>query len=364
MWARLIRFARRRLHHAGVVGILTAVVLLSADLLDGRKWPEKHLPWLAPILHRTAEARHLLEAVFIAVALAVLLGFFVVRIVSRIFGWDRLRSLSVEQLLVIPAAPDRHHYRLRMAQQVGDTEPFVTWSDAEAEIAARHPGLSGPERRSLYATWFGLRKEAFLLLERRDSKTGRWDPIAVSIVLPLTEHGQAELCSGRLKVVEIAASAEPVIAARNAQSSCLLVDTWIVRRKLLQKKRVREAHEHYAICLALAHVGVFWTGRAKAVLLVEADNRVVAATCKRLGFETLDTDATMLQSLAFPYTGQDAKVRRRAQMIAENVATVRQWPIEGYARPDEPAEPAPRSAPARWAAALKRRLGSLFPRRA
>jgi hypothetical protein len=336
VWGRLVRFAKRRTKEAGFFVILVAVVLIATEILDRSEAFKKRFPDVVPMLHRFTEYAHFFEASILVLAVAILLGLFVFGLVSWLFGRNRLRvaprRYGIERLLVLPGEPSGDTYRFRMAQHEGDLTAFVDWSDGEAEIAQRYPELHGPKRRKLYQTWFKIRKEAFLLLERFDRKSHQWNSIALSIMLPLTEHGQKQICEQRLKVVEIGDSRDAVIARDGEASPCFLIDTWIVKpRQILEQRVVREAHEHYGICLLFVHAGVLWDGTQPMTCLVEPDNRTVERVCERLGFVTAaTTDGYPLQSLSLPYQGSDALRQREFQLISSNVVALRSWPIVGF----------------------------------
>jgi hypothetical protein len=341
VFAWLIRTARRHIREAGVIGVIIAILLIGAEVMHRIEWLETNYPSIAEILHKVVDVAHIVEAAVVVCAIVILICFLVVKTMRKARLPVSPPSLGVERLLVIPDPPDPQHYRFRMAQHEGDLEPFVQWSDNEMEIAHRHPDLSDDKRRKLYLTWFRLRRESFLVLERFNHGSSRWDALALSIALPLTEHGRDQICRSQLKIVDVGDSGNAVIARQGTPSSCFLIDTWIVKprgeRRLSRGKRkvLREEHETYGIGLVLVHLSVFWDGRSDGLFLVEADNRIVARFCRRIGF--LDSqpteDGEILQSLSFPYTGADGQIRRKITMIAGNVATMRTWPITGHTRP-------------------------------
>jgi hypothetical protein len=197
VFAWLIRTARRHIREAGVIGVIIAILLIGAEVMHRIEWLETNYPSIAEILHKVVDVAHIVEAAVVVCAIVILICFLVVKTMRKARLPVSPPSLGVERLLVIPDPPDPQHYRFRMAQHEGDLEPFVQWSDNEMEIAHRHPDLSDDKRRKLYLTWFRLRRESFLVLERFNHGSSRWDALALSIALPLTEHGRDQICRSR-----------------------------------------------------------------------------------------------------------------------------------------------------------------------
>jgi TIR domain len=242
--------------------------------------------------------------------------------------------VSWMHLIDVPDAPDETVFRYRVPQSEVELEPFVELSDAEVVITDRHPDLYGCTRRRLYYRWFGFQRLSFLLLDRFDVGDHKWQPIAVSIVLPLTELGRKRVCNALIRIVDLA---REDIADNVSLSSCFLVDTWITKQKgeaRLTDRRTREPNLGYARAMLLVHLGLFWRDAGPNVLLVEADNIRIMSICDDIGFDATrrTADGEILQSLCYP---DDIPPKDKKLFWDPAIATLRelrQWPVLGLAR--------------------------------
>ena len=296
MVARLIRWARLRLKEIRTIGFLAALAVLADVGFTFNPSIEERFPWVAHNLGHGVHLLEVIEALLTVSAAAIILRFY--------FGRRRPPPgpLGLLHFLLMPGAPDSAQFKFRVAQVEADLEPFVRLSDAEVDIANRHPELYGPGRWALYNEWFRIRPQSFLLLDRFDPKSGAWGPIAVSIVLPLTSAGANRLRGGATAVVEMR---DLEIASDGTPSSEYLIDTWIVKKAGQARyidRPIREPHRKYARALLFVHLGVFWDARSPATFLVEADNPHIRDVCQHLGFDgSIRTkDGEILQQLSFP----------------------------------------------------------------
>jgi hypothetical protein len=326
MVARLIRWARRKWHELRAIGLLLALLVILDALAQSNEWIETHAQWIAHDLGHGVHLVHVFEALLAFAAVAIIVIFYVTK------RKPPPGPLGLLHFLLIPDAPDPGWFKFRMAQAEANLEPFVTFSDAEADIANRHPDLSGDERWKLYSDWFRMRPQSFVLLDRRDPKSGIWEPIAVSIVLPLTSLGHDDLCNGTIRVLELS---DRHVAPLGAPSSVFLIDTWIVKAKGRAKdidKPLREPHRKYARALLFVHLGVFWDSTTRAIFLVEADSQHIREICGHLGFDESrrTKDNEVLQRLCYPDHLRNDEMRHRLKIIEDNVAKTQVWSIVGF----------------------------------
>jgi hypothetical protein len=326
MRARLIRWARRRSQELRAFGLLVALAVILDLIVQSNEWIEVHTPWIAHDLGHGVHLVHVVEALLTLAAFGVIASFYFSK------RKPPPGPLGLLHFLLIPAAPDPRRFKFRIAHAEANLEPFVRFSDAEADIANRHPDLYGKERWDLYGEWFRIRPQSFLLLDRYDHPSGAWEPIAVSIVLPLTSDGHDELSNGSIKVTELR---DRHIAREGTSSTAFLIDTWIVKprgRAHQVDKPLRELHQKYARALLFVHLGIFWDTTVRAVFLVEADNPHIRDICADLGFDgsRRTKDHEILQRLCYPDDLRDDEMKQRLKVIVDNVAKTRLWHIAGY----------------------------------
>jgi hypothetical protein len=326
MFASLVRLVKRQRAEIGAIGLLVAAVIIIHETVERVQWFSIHLPWLADELGKGIRVVHLIDASFVFLVLVVVLALRFYR------GKPPMGHVSVLHFLLRPDAPNPAAFQFRVPRSELDLEPFVEFSDAEVNIASRHHELSGKSRRDLYRRWFGIRKQSFLILDSFDPASSKWSPIAVSIVLPLTDAGYQKICDKLVRIIDLA---DGDVARDGTASTRFLVDTWIVKQKGKAKfvdKPIREPTEKYSMALLYAHLGVFWTGRSRAILLVEADHPKIMHICDALGFDKSrrTRDGAVLQCLSYPDDAQAAEVRRALETAVKNLIAMRQWPILGY----------------------------------
>ncbi len=124
--------------------------------------------------------------------------------------------------------------------------PFVTLSDGETDITTAHPGLLGERRRQLYRGWWERNPQCFLS-GVEPNRQGHGIPVAVSIILPLTQEGFDKFLSGEAQTVNM--EREPdlsdlteFILPPGQSAKHILLDTWIIKptgRKDGNAKRYR-----------------------------------------------------------------------------------------------------------------------------
>lgn len=245
--------------------------------------------------------------------------------------------LSYMHLIDVPDAPDQTLFRYRVPQSEVELEPFVEFSDAEIVITDRHPDLYDATRRRLYYRWFGFQRLSFLILDRFEASLHQWQPIAVSIVLPLSELGRKHVCNGLMRIIDLA---REDIADHVSLSYCFLVDTWITKQKgeaQLTGRRIREPNLGYSRAMLLVHLGLFWRDVGPNILLVEADNIRIMSICDDIGFDGTrrTADREILQYLCYPDDIPTKDKKLFWDRAVETIGDLRHWPVLGLAGREE-----------------------------
>jgi hypothetical protein len=141
--------------------------------------------------------------------------------------------------------------------------PYVAFSADDLAIAGAHAHLTIAGRYTLYERWFQINPAAFLSLEKRNW-LGKWKPIAVSILLPLTAAGHTKLSTGEVEVLGLN---EFYIASIGMKANVFLIDTLIVKRWLQGRNR------GYGFPgLTIKHIADLWDASPDAWFLIEPDS--------------------------------------------------------------------------------------------
>jgi len=201
-----------------------------------------------------------------------------------------------------------------------DLKRFVEFSAVSPDIAGSHPDLDVEKRFKLYERWFGLNPDSFLSLERREPK-GRWIPIAVSIILPLTQTGAALFMTGQRTVLQLSTGD---ISPPNFPFDALLIDTLIVT------DRYRGSTRGYGFPgLLLRHLAVFWEG-SETQILVEPDSRKVESLVRKKlllkQIENREAEEKLFQ-LHYPAGVAPGPHRTLVDKLIANINTSRKWPL-------------------------------------
>jgi hypothetical protein len=323
----LTKAARRKTREATLFVVAVAILTVLSELLHFAPFLHRLLAWLPISLDEMVHGLHLSEAVLLLAAVVYGIGWNI---------WGRVptfgKETTVEHLAFVPDRPPIDNYRYRMPRDEIELGPFVSLSDDSSAIAGRHPDLQGPERLALYRKWFLRQRRAFLLLDRWAPAEVRWEPIAVSILLPLTDAGGAALYQRSVAIVGMHGE----IAEGDDPSGKLLLDTWIVKPKGRARganKAIQVPHERFGHALPIVHLGVFWNGADPTTLIVEADNEHIRRLCAHVGFDgsRRTKDGAILQVFAYP---RDIKDEGDSgpffRGFSENVVRLRAWPIAGY----------------------------------
>lgn len=323
----LTRKAKRKVRHATVFVVIVAILTVLAEVLQFAPFLHSLLAWLPVSLDAVVYWLHLSDAVLFLSGLLYGAGWYV---------WGRVptfgRETTVAHLAFVPDAIPPDKYRYRKPADVTELEPFVSFSDKSSAIAGRHPELTGAARSTLYQTWFRRRQEVFLLLDRWSLDNGRWEPVAVSIVLPLSDTGYNRLLQKQVAIIEMVDE----IAPNQDPSTKLLLDTWIVkprRKASAADKIVQVPHEQFGHALPLVHLGMFWNGTARTTLIVEADNPHIRRLCAHVGFDSSrrTKDGAILQVFNYPNDIKDeGDSRPFFRRFSENVERLTRWPISAF----------------------------------
>jgi hypothetical protein len=224
--------------------------------------------------------------------------------IDEFLGSPPMGDFGYRAIFQKPDYSRRNEHRFRFVRSAGDLEPFVTLSDAEAAIAEANPELSGEKRKALYDRWCqwtarneflrwddpGNESRSFMVLDQLQSD-GRWLPISVSILLPLTLEGARHLLSRR-NWTYASAETRNAVTLRSQDlargiSSRLLIDTWIVRQRTRREDRiVRFDHYHWAHAMLLRHIAEFWNPEeaTEFKFFCEPDNPTIGTILNDLWF--------------------------------------------------------------------------------
>jgi hypothetical protein len=171
-------------------------------------------------------------------------------------------------------------FRYRFAS-LDDLSYFVAFSMAHPSVLIANPDLDEKERLELYERWYSSTPTSFMVLETEPANQSSWSPIAVSIVLPLSEAGAHELWTGNTRTIEFE---ERHLAKPNARPTVLLVDTLAAGSTYKARKA---CFADLVLALPQVHAAQFWKpeGRKKMEYWIEPDHRALPRSLQRLGFE-------------------------------------------------------------------------------
>ena len=156
-------------------------------------------------------------------------------------------------------------------------KPFVTFSDQEIAISLSNPSLRGNERVRLYQRWLRRSPNSFMILESLSDGS----PVAVSIILPLTEVGWAKVRCKEIDIIEL----QDWEIGDDKEETIILIDTLIVGKGpawwLFHR---RKDHEGNLWPFLIEHLARFWRDGQPVTLIVEPDQDGVLKLCRELGF--------------------------------------------------------------------------------
>ena len=218
----------------------------------------------------------------------------------------KFHSLDAKHFLVPPNLGESN-YRFRMPRVESELMFFGQFSDDEPHIAAANPGLEGEKRIRFYKEWFNIRRDAFLILDRINHRTGNWDAVAVSIILPLSAEGDQRIRRGDVKTVVrrpdgwFSSGLSKFIVQKGSPAHALLLDTWIVKRKKRQRRTIdhrpapddhtgasvaaRESHQRWAMGLVMKHISILTENTGLTPILVEPDHEHIRYLCRIWNFD-------------------------------------------------------------------------------
>jgi hypothetical protein len=157
-------------------------------------------------------------------------------------------------------------------------KPFVTFSDQEMAISLSNPSLRGNERLRLYQRWLRHSPNSFMILENLPDGT----PVAVSILLPLTEEGWAKVRHKQIDIINL----QDWEIGDDTEETIILIDTLIVGKgpgwRLFHR---RKDHEGNLWPFLIEHLALFWREGQPVTLIVEPDQVGVLKLCRELGFD-------------------------------------------------------------------------------
>jgi hypothetical protein len=212
-----------------------------------------------------------------------------------------INPLDIPNYFALASGHDADQYRFRKPVTDDELTTFQELSDAEADITQAHPGLLGEKRRIFYRSWFERQNDSFLILDRKD-RADQWQPVAVSILLPLTQEGRELFCSSNIPTVNAdnkSSGLTPYIAT-SPGARHFLYDTLIVRKRpeavgdvgdsCRAGVSVRENIGRWAVSLAFCHLSTLLDRLYSPVeILLEPDFWLLDLEFEILGFARLST---------------------------------------------------------------------------
>lgn len=212
----------------------------------------------------------------------------------------------------------------RDSRNTGSPDPsdiaiFVDLASNEGPIVEAHPGLTIDERKELYEGWWRLNRNTFFILAIQENGLPE-EIVAISIILPLTLHGAADLLSGKLSPIELGVGD---IAPERRRPKSLLIDTWIV------SKAHRFYQDKYRYSLLLKHLSEFWRIRTQGVeILAEPDTLQMARHLSRLGFQRQRlTGNSDLYRICIGDPTLPQAINDALKTIEDNILVTLKWPI-------------------------------------
>ena len=172
--------------------------------------------------------------------------------------------------------------------------PYVDLSHHEPFIAGEHLELTRDKRLELYQRWYEFCPDGFMHLEKQVGD--RWRPIAVSIMLRLSDEGYRAITHPRphrrisvtdLDENDILSEYEP---DKNKNGPTVLIDTWIVDRNGYGGAGHGKTDQRggNANLLVLRHMAEFWNSATASTLemtfLVETGNLRLVPSLMESGF--------------------------------------------------------------------------------
>ena len=137
-----------------------------------------------------------------------------------------------------------------------------------------------------------------MILERLPDK----DPVAVSIILSLTEEGWEQVHRKEIDIIKL----QDDEIGQGASETFILIDTlivgkgpgwWLFRR--------RKDHEGNLWPFLIDHLALYWRDDQPVTLIVEPDQKEVLTLCRDLGFDCETYAAKKGSTLCvLRYTGQ------------------------------------------------------------
>jgi hypothetical protein len=201
-----------------------------------------------------------------------------------------------------------------------DIERFVRLSAVSPDIAGAHPDLDIEKRYELYEKWFRLNPNSFLSLEKK-ARFGKWIPIGVSIILPLTNLGRELFTIGERSVLKLSLGD---ISPIDSSFDALLIDTLIVQ------DHYKGTTKGYGFPgLLLRHLAIFWSG-CNARILIEPDSLKVEKKLQNdFRFKLVGGRETSEKLYEFNYPHDILGKSHEAlygKLIA-NINSSREWPL-------------------------------------
>ena len=219
-------------------------------------------------------------------------------------------------------------------------------------IAGANAELTLEQRYGLYESWCaasalredigwheaGKEVRSFLMLEQKKADES-WQPVGLTIILPLTEEGGQYLTtnpgtSGKRNASRMLPS---MITRRS--TSCLLLDTWIIAPKPDQtlasnRKPARIEHHGFGKLMVLRHLAELWdpTVLQEMIILAEPDNPQIERIIQQLGFRRIKRPGVCgdIFELTYPLNRYryPSDQRQQIDQIVSRLRDLKQkWPI-------------------------------------
>jgi hypothetical protein len=235
------------------------------------------------------------------------------------------KFLALPDIMQAELQDSKANYRFRKPLRESELDPFVLFSDSEDDIRGAHAGLVGENRRHLYWTWFCKRPDCFLILDEVVPQEGL-KPVAVSIILPLTQEARNEFCAGALLTVKDDNRTSDLterLATATYNPKFLLYDTFIVGKARVKRngQPIRYRLDLWKAALVFRHLSMFLEKKSELELLVEPDFWQIRLECDILGFKEIHSK---LWSIRYVPGNDDNRIF--FDMFWHNIDKAKKWP--------------------------------------
>lgn len=272
-------------------------------------------------------------------------------IIESFLGDPLIGNLGIRLISASPDPSKSKLFRFRRPLDRQQLAPFVSISDDEPDISLANPGLRHDARYDLYDNWcqwtaenqsnpwhsLGNGTRSFLMLDRQNDQGG-WEPVGVSILLPLSVEGGVFLAGASTEAARDPASRRNAVIFDidhlEANSRCILIDTWAVSSAIEpgSGRRKRVNHYNWGVALLLRHLAEFWDPSDEQPITIMAEpSERVGRMLSNLGFERRQRNAASgdLYFLDYPLNRYryGTQITAAIDKIVRNGQRLREFPI-------------------------------------